>query len=78
MLRRVSGALLAAISTLLVAFLFLHLSALSRVWGTPALPDEWPSNVAIAMLVGVLGVFGLRQALRMLGPSASKATIYSR
>lgn len=63
MFRAVAGWFLTSVSALFVLYLCLHLLALAQLWGTAALPDQWPANLAIAIAVGAIGAMGMKRGV---------------
>ena len=62
---RTCGPLLALLSFLMLIYPFLHMVATIRAWNTPALPQDWPLNLGIALLIGIGGLLLLGTAWRM-------------
>lgn len=53
------------VALLMILYPFLHASATIRAWGTPALPNDWPMNLGIALLIGIAGILLLGAAWKM-------------
>jgi hypothetical protein len=62
---RTCAPLLVLLSFLMLLYPLLHATATVRAWDTPSLPQDWPLNLGIALLVGVAGLFLLGAAWRM-------------
>lgn len=62
---RTCAPLLVLLSCLMLLYPMLHAAATIRTWDTPALPQDWPLNLGIALLVGIAGLLLLGAAWRM-------------
>ncbi|TKC90183.1 hypothetical protein FAZ69_08530 [Trinickia terrae] len=71
---RVCAPVLLLLSLLMLLYPFLHASATIRSWNTPALPQDWPLNLGIALFVGIAGMLLLGASWRM----AQRAYGFSR